>query len=165
MLHPQARRCARMALLENPPENPCFGCGPRHARGLHLNFERERNEVLSTYTAAPDEIGWPGIMHTGLHFTVLFETCYWAALELTGKVHVADGEIAYAHQRLPRVGVPFTSRARIVSREPLKIVAESATSEGKALGRIEVGFKPASRAGIERTGLKLPEYLLEDMAP
>lgn len=154
-----------MALLENPDENPCFGCGPKHARGLHLNFERDGDVVIARHTAKPDEIGWPGIMHTGLHFTVLFETCYWAALELTGKVHVADGDIGYVHQRLPRVGVPFVARARIVASEPLTLLAESATEEGKPLGRLEVRFKPASRAGIERSGLKLPQYLLDDMAP
>lgn len=154
-----------MALLENPPENPCFGCGPHHARGLHLAFERDGDAVVCRYTPKADEIGWPGIMHTGLHFTVLFETCYWAALEMTGKVQVADGPISYVHQRLPRVGVPFTARARVVSSEPLKIVAESTTHEGKALGRIEVSFKAASRAGVERAGIKLPQYLLDDMAP
>jgi len=154
-----------MALLENPPENPCFGCGPEHPRGLHLNFERDGDEVVCRFTPKTDEIGWPGIMHTGLHFTVLFETCYWGALELTGKVQVADGPIAYVHQRLPRVGVPFTVRARIATSEPLKLVAESVSDQGKPLGRIEIGFKPASRAGIDRAGLKLPQYLLDDMAP
>lgn len=154
-----------MTRLENPRENPCFGCGPEHPRGLHLTFEREGDVVLCRHTAAPDEIGWPGIMHTGLHMTVLFETCYWAALELTGKIHVANGEIHYVHERLPRVGVPFVCRARVITREPLKIVGETATAEGKPLGRIEIGFKPASRAGIERSGVKLPQYLLDDMMP
>lgn len=151
--------------LENPPENPCFGCGPGHARGLHLSFEREGDEVRCTYTPKPDEIGWPGIFHTGLHFTVLFETCYWAALELTGQVHVASGPQTYEHKRLPRVGVPFVTTARILSREPLVVAAESATLEGKPLGRAQCGFAPASRAGIQRAGIQLPAYLTDDMAP
>ena len=152
-----------MTTLENPPENPCFGCGPDHARGLRLQFERVGDEVRCTYTAKPDEIGWPGIMHTGLHFTALFETSYWAALELTGKVHVASGPQTFDQQRLPRVGLPFTTRARIVSREPLRVVAESATAEGKPLARLETSWKAASRAGTERAGVKLPAYLLDEM--
>lgn len=172
-----------MTALDNPPENPCFGCGPEHARGLKLSFERIGDEVRCTYTPKPDEIGWPGIMHTGLHFTALFETCYWAALELTGQVYIASGEQTYVHQRLPRVGVPFTVRARIlnasadpsgsslaalapvVSRGPLRVVAESATAEGKPLGKLTGGFSLASRAQTERAGIKLPEYLTEQMAP
>lgn len=152
-----------MAWLENPIENPCFGCGPEHPRGLRLSFERQGNEILCTYTPKADEIGWPGLMHTGLHFTALFEASYWAALELTGKVHVASGPQAFDQQRLPRVGLPFTVRARIVSSEPLRIVAESATQEGKPLARLEVGFKPSSRTGVERAGIKLPQYLLDEM--
>lgn len=154
-----------MTALENPEENPCFGCGPEHARGLKLAFERVGDEVRCTYTPKADEIGWPGIMHTGLHFTALFETCYWAALELTGQVHIASGEQTYVHQRLPRVGVPFTVRARIVSHDPLRVVAESATAEGKPLGKLTGGFALASRAQTERAGIKLPGYLTEQMAP
>ena len=173
-----------MTPLENPPENPCFGCGPEHARGLHLNFARDGDDIVCTYTPKPDEIGWPGIFHTGLHFTVLFETCYWAALELTGQVHVASGPQVYEHKRLPRVGAPFTVRARILSREPfdsapqgavdkpwpaghgfVKILAESATLEGKPLGRAECGMAIASRAGTERAGIALPSYLTDQMAP
>ena len=154
-----------MTPLENPPENPCFGCGPRHGRGLHLDFARDGDSVVCTYTPKPDEIGWPGIFHTGLHFTVLFETCYWAALELTGKVHVASGPQVYEHKRLPRVGVPFTVRARILTMEPLKLVAESTSADGRPLGRAECGMALASRAGIERAGIQLPTYLLDEMAP
>lgn len=151
--------------LENPPENPCFGCGPEHARGLRLSFSRDGESVVCTYTPKPDEIGWPGIFHTGLHFTVLFETCYWAALELTGKVHVATGPQMYEHKRLPRVGAPFVVRARILTREPLKMIAESATLEGKPLGRAECGMAPASLAATQRAGIVLPAYLTDEMEP
>src|SRR5574337_979177 len=72
----------RMATLENPRESPCFGCGPRHARGLHLAFERRvaadgTEEILCEYTPKEDEIGWPGLMHIGLLFLVMMETSYW----------------------------------------------------------------------------------------
>ena len=149
--------------LENPAENPCFGCGPRHARGLHLAFERQGDEVVCTYTPQADEIGWPGLMHTGLHFTTLFEASYWAALELTGKVHVASGAQTFDQQRLPRVGLPFTTRARIVGREPLRTVAESTSAEGKPLARLKSAWKPASRTGTERAGIQLPAYLTDEM--
>lgn len=151
--------------IENPPENPCWGCGPLHERGLRLGFAREGESVVCTRTPQADEVGWPGLFHTGLHFTTLFETSYWAALELTGKVHVASGAQTYDQQRLPRVGVPFTTRARVVGREPLRVLAESVTAEGKPLARLESTWKPASRAATERAGVKLPEYLTAEMDP
>ncbi|HUR68002.1 MAG TPA: hypothetical protein VM370_02060 [Candidatus Thermoplasmatota archaeon] len=154
-----------MTPLENPPENPCFGCGPEHARGLRLAFARDGASVVCTYTPKPDEIGWPGLFHTGLHYTTLFEACYWAALELTGQVHVASGAQTFDQQRLPRVGAPFTTVARIVAKDPLRLVAESVSAEGKPLARLEVGMKLASRVGAERAGIVLPAYLTEQMAP
>jgi len=169
--------------IENPDDSPCWGCGPQHARGLRLSFERDGDSVTCTHVPKEDEIGWPGIFHTGLHFTTLFETTYWAALELTGTVHVASGTHTFHQDRLPRVGKPFTVRARILQREPiadpqigettrpggrvgmLRISAESATAEGKPCGWLDVGMAPASRAATERAGIKLPQYLLDDMAP
>jgi hypothetical protein len=151
--------------IDNPSENPCFGCGPQHPRGLKLHFARDGDSVVCHYITKPDEIGWPGLIHTGLHYSILFETSYWAALELTGKVQNVSGPQTFDQQRLPRVGVPFTVRARILQSDPLRIVAEGATDEGKPLARLETSWKLASRAATERVGIKLPEYLLEDMAP
>lgn len=158
--------------LENPDENPCFGCGPRHARGLRLAPERVRaadgvDEVVVTHVPKADEIGWPGLFHTGLHFTTLFETAYWAALELTTRVHVATGAQTFDQRRLPRVGVPFTAHARIVARDAdgVSVRVESRTAEGKPCATLESRFRPESRARVEKSGLALPAYLLDDMAP
>jgi hypothetical protein len=154
-----------MTLLDNPQENPCFGCGPQHPRGLRLQFRREGDAVLTTHTPREDEIGWPGLYHTGLHYSTLFEASYWAALELTGKVQNVTGPQTFDQKRLPRVGKPFTVTARIVSREPLLVRAEAATEDGKPTATLETTWTPASRAAVERAGLKLPDYLMEDMAP
>jgi hypothetical protein len=159
-----------MTPLDNPPESPCFGCGPRHPRGLRLAFERralpDREEVACTYTPKPDEIGWPGLLHTGLHFTVLFETSYWTALTLGGRIHTATGPQVFDQARLPRVGAPFTARARLVAGEgPLRVRATSETAEGKPCATLETTWRPASRAAVEKAGLRLPAYLLDEMEP
>lgn len=151
--------------LENPDENPCFGCGPHHARGLHLTFERDGDVVRTTYVPKEDEIGWPGLFHTGLHYTVVFEAMYWAALTLTGTVHSVTGPQTFDQARLPRVGVPFTVTARIVGRDPLRLRTESMMEGGKACATAEATFRPVSRASVERTGLRVPGYLLDEMDP
>jgi hypothetical protein len=161
-----------MSELENPPESPCFGCGPAHARGLKLKFELAQGEdgvaeVRSTFIPKPDEIGWPTLFHHGLHFMVLNEVSYWAALTLTGKVWVLVGPATYVTDRLPRVGVSHIARARILEKEANRIAmrATTATAEGKPCGSLESTWRPASRAVIERAKIPLPEYLLEDLAP
>ncbi len=161
-----------MVFLENPPENPCFGCGPNHARGLRLAFERRTgpdgvDEIVCEYTPNPDEIGWPGLMHIGLLFTVLMETSYWAALTLGGRVMTIRGPVAYEMLRLPRVGRPFRARARIVAPTPtgarLRSVAED--GQGRPHATMKSAWARESRALVERAGLTLPQYLLEEMDP
>ncbi len=161
-----------MPELENPVESPCFGCGPAHARGLRLRFEQVVGEdgvpeVQSTFVPKPDEVGWPTLFHHGLHFMVLNEVSYWAALTLSGKVWVLAGPATYATDRLPRVGVSHVARARILQQEPdrLRIRATTATSEGKPCGSLEANWRPASRAVVERAKIPLPDYLLADLAP
>jgi hypothetical protein len=156
-----------MQPLDNPAENPCFGCGPGHARGLRLSFARAGDEVVARYTAKPDEIGWPGLMHTGLHFTVLYEVSYWAAWELSGKVANSFGPSSFDQQRLPRVGQPFTATARIAAREEqsFRVRASSQSQEGKPLATLDTAWRHPSRARMEQLGLKLPGYILEEMAP
>jgi hypothetical protein len=159
-----------MVALENPAENPCFGCGPRHPRGLRLQFEHGVGpdgaaELRTTFTPAEDEIGWPGIFHTGLHFTVLYEVSYWTALTLGGRLMVSTGPGTYAHQRLPRVGRVHIARARMgpASGTTRIVHATTETAEGKPCGSLETSWRVIDRAEIERAGLRLPDYLLADV--
>jgi hypothetical protein len=158
--------------LENPPENPCFGCGPRHARGLRLKFEETTSadgvpEVRTRFVPNPDEIGWPTLFHHGLHFLVLYETSYWTALTLGHKLWVSQGPISYNALRLPRVGVAHVARGRIVTATPtqLEIRAESETESGKPTGVLESTWVLARREVLDRAGVQLPDYLLSELAP
>jgi len=156
-----------MVALENPPENPCFGCGPRHARGLRLQFETVdaadgTTEVRTFFTPHPDEIGWPGLFHAGLHFMVLYEVSYWTALTLGGRLMVSTGPGTYAHQRLPRVGRPYVARARLgTSAGPTRtVLATSSSEDGRPCGTLQTSWRAVERSEIARAGLDLPEYLL-----
>ncbi len=159
-----------MAELENPPENPCFGCGPNHSRGLRLRFEEVRaedgsREVVTHFTPKPDEVGWPTLFHHSLHFGVLYEVSYWAALTLGGRLWVSFGPVTYTADRLPRVGTAHVARARISKAEEdlLTVRAASATSDGRPCGALESTWRPARRDVIERARIPLPEYLLSEI--
>lgn len=161
-----------MVELENPEESPCFGCGPRHPRGLRLRFERVDAEdgvpeVRARFVPKPDEVGWPGLFHHGLHFLVLNEVAYWAALALTGKIWVLEGPATYSFERLPRVGVGHLARARIVEKTParLTIRATSETDQGKPCGSVVAPWRLSSRSAVERGHLQLPDYLMPDLGP
>jgi hypothetical protein len=159
-----------MVALENPAENPCFGCGPRHARGLHLQFEKVvaadgTAEVRGFFTPQPDEIGWPGLFHTGLHFMVLYEVSYWTALTLGGRLMVSTGPGTYEHRRLPRVGRTHLVRARLgPAVETTRTVhALTETEDGRPCGTLDTTWRILERAEVERAGVDLPAYLWEDL--
>jgi hypothetical protein len=161
-----------MVVLENPPENPCFGCGPRHPRGLRLAFEDVVaedgvRELRTSFEPAADQIGWPGIFHTGLHFAVLYEVSYWTALTLGGRLMVSTGPGTYEHRRLPRVGRRHVARARLGPVETTGQVVEAATAtdDGKPCGTLRTFWRPVARSEIERAHVALPEYLLAEIPP
>ncbi len=161
-----------MTELENPAEKSCFGCGPHHARGLRLRFESGTSpegdpEVRTSFTPRADETGWPTLFHHGLHFMVLYETSYWAALTLGNRLWVSVGPTVYTADRLPRVGAAHLARARLVASEPdrLSIRATTATAEGKPCGSLESSWRPADRSTLERARVPLPEYLLSEIRP
>ena len=159
-----------MLALENPPDNPCFGCGPRHPRGLHITFEKTAGtdgvpELRTLFTPQADEVGWPGIFHTGLHFTVLCEVSYWTALTLGGRLMVSTGPGTYSHRRLPRVGRAHFARARLgpVVGTTRTVRASTETWEGKLCGTLETSWRLIERSEVDRAGLHLPEYLLSEI--
>lgn len=159
-----------MDRLENPRENPCFGCGPLHPRGLRLEFERASgpggvSEIRTTFRPRDDEIGWPGLFHSGLHFTVLYEVSYWAALTLCGRLMVSTGPGTYEHRRLPRVGRDHRAIARLgpAAPEGRTVDAVSETVDGRPCGSLRTYWRPVTRAEIEHAGLTIPDYLLEEI--
>ncbi len=160
-----------MPALDNPPENPCFGCGPANDRGLHLSFERREQDgqpiVATRYTPSEDEIGWPGFVHGGLHFLVLYEASYWAALELGGTLMTQAGRLTFEQPTVPRTGRALEATARIADQgdDWLRIEARTAGDDGRPLGRLAGPWSPVSRARLEAAGIELPAYLLDAAEP
>ena len=159
-----------MPILDNPAENDCYGCGPANPHGLQLRFERETVDgvdlVRCTFVPRAFETGWPGLLHTGLHFTVLYDLSYWAAMEFGGAVMISAGEIVFNQVRLPRVGRSTVATAwRIDDDAALRIDAATRDDRGRDCGVLRTAWTPASRTAVERAGLQLPGYLLDAMRP
>lgn len=112
-------------------------------------------------------MGWPGRMHPGLHYMVLRETSYWGALSLGGKLHGASGKSVFWDAVTPPVGVPFRARSRIGKRTQrgLHMLTVSESLIGRRYGKFEAFYVPVRRSFIQKAGMKLPDYLIEDMVP
>lgn len=159
-----------MEPLENPEENPCFGCGPGHPRGLNLRFARDEDDqgrpfVTAKHTPADDEVGWPGFFHGGLHFTLLYETSYWTALTFGPGVMVADGQLNFDERVVPRVGRGVRTKGFLEGEveDRYRVRAVTQGEEGRHLGTLEGYWRPVTREEIERAEVELPAYLEQDL--
>jgi uncharacterized protein (TIGR00369 family) len=64
----------------------CYACGPDNPRGLRMQFEREGDEVISTYTPAAELGGYGTILHGGVTSTLLDEAMAWAVYGLLDRL-------------------------------------------------------------------------------
>lgn len=94
------------------PESACYGCGPTHATGFRLSFDRQDDGVVTHFTPEDHQQGPPGIMHGGLVMTLADEIAAWAVIEHTG--HFGFTGAIDARLKLPvRIGVETVGRARV----------------------------------------------------
>lgn len=157
-----------MRELENPAENPCFGCGPGHERGLNLSFAQDEDDegrpfVTTEHTPTEDEVGWPAFLHGGLHFTLLYETSYWTALTLGEVLMVADGQLTFDERTVPIVGRTVRTRGFLEAavEDRHRVRAVSLGEDGRHLATLEGYWRPVTRAEIERAEIELPGYLMD----
>ena len=93
----------------------CFVCGVENPLGLHVPFTRDGERgSRATYTVRSEHVGWPGLIHGGLLFTLMDESVAWA-LYFNG----LRGVTAKAETRFRRpapVGAPLVITGSIVER-------------------------------------------------
>jgi acyl-coenzyme A thioesterase PaaI-like protein len=64
---------------DSSPARLCFGCGSENERGLAMEFRRESNRSVATFTAPKHLQGYPGRVHGGCIATMLDEAMGWAS--------------------------------------------------------------------------------------
>ena len=57
----------------------CFACGPDNPLGLQVPFSPDGpTGSRALYTARAEHVGWPGILHGGVTFSLMDEALGWA---------------------------------------------------------------------------------------
>ena len=117
----------------------CFVCGSDNSMGLHVRFARDGEQGCRVeYTAQGDHVGWPGLMHGGLLFTLMDEAVAWA--------------VCYAGLR----GV--TGKAEVRFRRPVTVGSRLAVT-----GRVVDQARRALRVRADIRRLDDPPELVADM--
>jgi acyl-coenzyme A thioesterase PaaI-like protein len=71
--------------MRKPVNNPfvgvegynCFGCSPHHTAGLHMQFEVDGDDVISTWEPRQQFQGWHNVLHGGIQATLMDEIASW----------------------------------------------------------------------------------------
>jgi acyl-coenzyme A thioesterase PaaI-like protein len=75
-----------MIKLQNPyarfPEYSCFGCSPSNPSGLHMEFFKEGDELLSKWDPKEHFQGFHDILHGGVQATMMDEIASWVVFVL-----------------------------------------------------------------------------------
>lgn len=102
--------------------NHCFGCGPDNADGLRIRIYRDgerTDRLVGTFEPHASRLGFPGIVHGGVQFTVLDCMAAWILIGLrtrAGAIPLTKTSSVRFH-RPAKVGEVFQLSAE-VTREP-----------------------------------------------
>ena len=112
-------------IVNDHPDNRCFGCSAHNPRGLRLRFRHTGpGAVEARYTAPEDFAGAPGVVHGGIQAALLDEALGHAALAGAG-----------APETLDLVTVDFQLRYRrpAPTGQPLVLFGELERVDGRNL--------------------------------
>jgi acyl-coenzyme A thioesterase PaaI-like protein len=70
-----------MIKLQNPyasfPGYSCFACGPANPAGLHMEFFKDKDEIVSRWDPGEHYQGFHDILHGGVQATMMDEIASW----------------------------------------------------------------------------------------
>jgi acyl-coenzyme A thioesterase PaaI-like protein len=109
----------------------CYVCGADNPVGLHVTYVRDGDEgCRAEYLASHDHVGWPGLIHGGLLFTLMDEAVAWALIYaglrgVTAKADVRFRQPVAVGSRLTITGTVLERTRRVVPVRALISLAEN----------------------------------------
>lgn len=106
-------------IVNDGPEDRCFGCGHGNPHGLRLRFRRTGpGAVEAPYTAPEFMAGAPGVIHGGVQAAVLDEVLGIAAtLDAGEELDVVTVDFRLRYHRPAPTGRPLLARGRLLRTE------------------------------------------------
>lgn len=119
----------------------CFVCGPDNPIGLRLVFRLEDGVCLSEFTPGPDHVGYPGVVHGGMIYSVLDDVMANLLYLKGARAYTASCQIRY---RTPAsVGESLRLEGRQVERRRNLVKMEGRAvraSDGKLVATAAATF-------------------------
>lgn len=132
------------------PAHRCFGCGPRHPHGLHLDFRVEGDAVLTEFVPTSDHESVPNVMHGGLVTTLADELGGWVLIALCEKFGFT-GSMTSRFLAPVRIGKTLVGRGTLVrdTRRLVQVHVELSQDDVPCF-KADITFVLLDRAGTEK---------------
>jgi uncharacterized protein (TIGR00369 family) len=113
----------------------CYVCGPANDAGLHVPFRPDpAGGSRADYVARPEHVGWPGIIHGGLLFTLMDEAVAWACTFAGTCCVTAKAEARF--RASARVGMRLVITGRVTFATSRAMRARAEIRDGGDAGEI-----------------------------
>lgn len=142
-------------IVNDGPEDRCFGCGQRNERGLKLVFRVGDDRRVEADYSAPDELcGAPGVVHGGVQAALLDEVMGMAAhagAAVEG-LDLATVDFRLRFRRPTPANAPLKLRGRLLRVEGRDyfVEGEILDARGEILTRAEARWKRIERGSSQR---------------
>src|SRR5579859_3364549 len=139
-----------IAIQDQLPNQPCWGCGPDHPRGLRIKSFWSGDDTVCTWQPGPDHVGWPGVLNGGILAALVDCHCVCTAIadayRAEGRrpgsqpsVGFATGSLSVTYVKPAPVDALVELSATIAERGPRKTRIECVVSaRGEVRARAEV---------------------------
>lgn len=133
-------------IVNDGPDDVCFGCGQRNEHGLRMTFRRlEGWSVEASYEVPSQYNGAPGVVHGGIQAVLLDEVMGMAAHQaLSGEDHhIVTAEMKLRYRRPANTLTALTVRGTVVRYEDPNFFIEGQIldTDGKLLTGAEARFR------------------------
>lgn len=139
-----------LAIQDQMPDQPCWGCGPGNRQGLHLKSYWSGVGTICTWRPEPHHVGWPGVLNGGVLAALVDCHCVCTAVadsypvegrtpDTQPPIWFATGSLNISYLKPVPVDAPVQLNATITERTPRKTRIECVVmSSDEVCARAEV---------------------------
>jgi uncharacterized protein (TIGR00369 family) len=137
-------------IVNDEPDNVCFGCSPHNAQGLRMTFLLTGpGRVESRCTLEEHLAGAPGVIHGGIQATLLDEAMGVAAHRGVEdqELDIVTVDFSLRYRRPAPTGAPVVVRGALLRREGRDFFMEGAieSADGEVLTLAEARWRQIDR--------------------
>ncbi|MDD2463303.1 MAG: PaaI family thioesterase [Desulfobulbus sp.] len=151
----------KLRLVNNIPDQTCFGCGTNNPIGLKMQFKTDDEKLYSFVTVPRTMAGWDTTVHGGILSTILDEMMGWSVIYLLGKIGVTKAMTVEFLKPVP-AETPLTAIGfiqEVVSERQVLVTGEIYNQDSVLCVRSTGTFAAMTSQAAVRLGVMSSDYM------